>query len=619
MFRQSPFRQSPHSFAARLLLPVTLFLVQAPLTPWVARADEPAAADAPSPADAPATDAIPTNPPADLARLFPPSTVAYVELRRADDLLRHALDPAAMELLGRFGPIKQAKDSGQLAQLQLVAGLLENRMEMKWPEIIRQLTDKGARLAIDPAGGPLIAFQAHSPEFLAKLDKEVGDLIGTFAQIGGQPSPVKHEEYKGVKTTALSATEVHAIVGDLLLVANQPATLHAAIDRWQDPANKTLAEAADYQQARAAVAADDPTAWAVARLDAVRSLPQMQQLLESGRGNPVIEFAVGGVIDALKSAPYSAASLRVDGQSGSLRLHVPRDAAQLASSRAWFFAPTGGQAAAPLKANGQIGTLTTYRDLGALWAAREELFNEQIVAGLAQADSGLGLFFTGRDFGPEVLGQLGPRIQLVVAEQQFADGVPQPGIRLPAEALVFELKDPAEMSLPLLIAYQKTVGLLNIVGGQQGQPAMLLTSEEHHGIHISTATFVADKHTPLTDAPLQYNFSPSCATVGNRWVLGSTAAIVRDLVDRLRASDALPPTADNTLLNVDLRGVVAALNANRDWFISRDMLTNGRAREEAAAQIDAIYQLLGALNVGTLRLTDAPTALDLTLTVGHSQ
>jgi hypothetical protein len=87
------------------------------------------------------------------ARLFPESTVAYAELRRADDLLYHALDPAAIELFSRFDAVQQMKASGQLAQAQLLAGLLENRMQLKWPDIVRELTERGAHLGLDPAGG----------------------------------------------------------------------------------------------------------------------------------------------------------------------------------------------------------------------------------------------------------------------------------------------------------------------------------------------------------------------------------------------------------------------------------------------------------------------------------
>jgi hypothetical protein len=418
---------------------------------------------------------------------------------------------------------------------------------------------------------------------------------------------------------SIAPTEAHAIVGDLLIVSNKMETVHAAIDRWKDPAARSLADAADYQQARAAVDAEDQTAWALARLDAVRTLPPAQQFLEAGRGNPVIEFAIGGIIETLKTAPFAAAGVHVDRLGGAMKVHVPRDAAQLAASRAWYFAPSGGQAGPPLAARGRIGALSTYRDLGAMWNAREELFNEQVVAGLAQADSGLGLFFTGRDFGPEVLGQVNPRLNVVVAEQRFADGAPQPAIKLPAFAVVFELKDPADLSIPLLIAYQKTVGLANIVGGQQGQPQLLLATEDVNGVRISTATYIVEKETPLKDAPIHFNFSPSCATVGDRFVLGSTTTLVRDLVERLQQPASAAETPLNTDFQVDLRMLTDALDANREWFISNNMLTNGRTREQAVTQIDALYQLLRALNQGSLRLADTPTALELTVSLGDSR
>ena len=55
---------------------------------------------------------------------------------------------------------------------------------------------------------------------------------------------------------------------------------------------------------------------------------------------------------------------------------------------------------------------------------------------MAEAESGLATFFGGRNFRDEILGNLQPGLQLVVARQQFPQAGVTPAIKLPAAAVV---------------------------------------------------------------------------------------------------------------------------------------------------------------------------------------
>ena len=205
----------------------------------------------------------------------------------------------------------------------------------------------------------------------------------------------------------------------------------------------------------------------------------------------------------------------------------------------------------------------------------------------------------------------------VAAQQEFPTGQPVPTNRLPAFAAVWDLPHPDEMSQDMLSVYQKIVGLANLGGGQQGFAPLILSTEDHRGVQISKAGYKPKKDMPLSDAPIQYNFSPSCAQIGQRFVLGSTAGIVRDLVDLFQDAKAGAPGEANTLVEIDAQATAAALELNREFFVSQQMLSQGKTHDEAAAQIGLLYDLLRKAIAGRIKLIDTSNALDLEVNIGQ--
>src|SRR5262249_42615254 len=153
----------------------------------------------------------------------------------------------------------------------------------------------------------------------------------------------------------------------------------------------SLAEDAEFQQAQKSLPADR-AGWGFARLGMARLIPGVSKALDGPSDNPVVELLGAGVAEALKTAPYAAFSLHGDSRELRLRAQLPFDQTKTAEKRKWYFAPQPEKAAyAPLKPKGTIQSISIYRDLSGLWLQREKLFNDEVIAGLAQADSGLGL------------------------------------------------------------------------------------------------------------------------------------------------------------------------------------------------------------------------------------
>ncbi|HUY92857.1 MAG TPA: hypothetical protein VMV10_29270 [Pirellulales bacterium] len=553
---------------------------------------------------------------AEPARLMPESAAVYAEITQPEAILDALLAPATSDLLAGLDPYKKYLESKKYGQLQAVIGILQVRLGVNWQAALRDLVGGGLYLSADPAtNSVLLVGRSRKPELLAKLNETMVELIEADAKNNSRPSPVKSKEYKGVTGWQFSPESVHAIVDDLLIVSNKADGLKAAIERHQDALAKSLADVQAFQQA---IAQKKPEAvgWAWASLDAVRKAPNVEKALGGRSNNPLIELLAGGVLDAMRQAPFATASLYLEGNALRVRAELPRDASQTASTRSWYFAPDAKQAApAALQPPGRIATLSFFRDLAGLWLSREELFDDKVVARFTQADTQLGLFFSGRDFGPEVLGELEPGWQFVVARQEYAADQPIPALKLPAFALVLRMKHPDEFATQLLVAYQKVVGLTNIVGGQQGQPQLLLTTEDYRDAKISKAVYIVEKDIAQGQAKVNYNFSPACARAGDYFVYGSTAGIVRQLIDSLAKADAAPPTADNVSLNVSGGPLEAIFQDNRELLISQNMLSEGRTRAEAEAAIDALLKLAKQVDQAGIRLAVEPDSLALEATI----
>jgi hypothetical protein len=207
-------------------------------------------------------------------------------------------------------------------------------------------------------------------------------------------------------------------------------------------------------------------------------------------------------------------------------------------------------------------------------------------------------------------------MQFVAARQQFAVGEPLPAVKLPAFALVLEMKDPRDFAKHLLLGYQKVVGLYNIAGGMNGQPQMLLDSEEHQGVKIWRGKFLIEPNTDKQKGPIQFNFSPSCATVGNRFIFSSTVALARDLIDELKRTSSTQLTSDSVAIVTDLAEVSGILGENKELLVSQTMLREGGTREQAASQFALLLEVLRATRSTSLRLASSSDQVWLELGVG---
>lgn len=551
----------------------------------------------------------------DPLRLLPDSTLAVVTIDSPRTVLDGLLAPEYYEPLVALKAVDKALHAPALTRLKQLVGLLEARLDTSWQDALRTITGGGITLAFDAKRqAAILIVRSEDSALLKKLNDTLSDLIEVHARSQGNRSPSDAKEYRGVRTWSFGPGEQHAIVGDMLVISNQGEALRAVLDLHADRSAAGLAGKAAFTQARRQAGTGN-LAWAMVDIEALRQLPKVAAALAKKSDNPGQEMLFGGVADALRTARYATASLRLDGKKLRLQAELPRNSSEIASNRRWWFASSGSDGdAAVLEPKNALANLTIDHDFAGMWAAREELFSERVNAGLTQADTGLGLFFSGRDFGPEVLAKLAPRWQFVAVRREFPASQPIPAIKLPAMALVIETKDDA-FADELFLAFQNAVGIINLQGIQTGRPQLLLDGKEYHGAKIRLAHYLPPRETPKDNARLEYNFNPTAARIGSRFVIGTTYELACELVDLLQKPVAARSSDQNTSLEIDGGQLRAAFEDNRDLLVSRAMLSSGDDKKAAQKQVDSLLDLGRLIHSASVQLLAQPQRLVLDVSI----
>jgi hypothetical protein len=342
------------------------------------------------------------------------------------------------------------------------------------------------------------------------------------------------------------------------------------------------------------------------------------------------ELMLGGVLAILRQTPVATAALSMGQRDVTLKLTTPFDKAWGGEPREFFFGPMGqeeqgvakpGIAAPLIEVPGTLASLSSYRDVAALWLRAGDLFDEQVNDQMAAADATLTTLFSGHDFGTEILGGLAPQVRLVSAKHEPAEGGPVPEIKLPSFALVSQLRDPQTMRGEYKRIFQSLVGFLNITGAMNGQPQLDLDSEKVGDETFYTANYLLDADRPEGEkVPIQFNFRPTLGFVGDRMILASTTKLAKEIAAQVASDAAVPaPQGDqgkqavvesseaklvtsdderldaNTVLQVRADVVKEMLELNRGFLVAQNMLEKGHGKEAAEREIGILMSIVDEL------------------------
>ena len=490
-------------------------------------------------------------------QLLPKTTLLYAEIPNPPEVLATIFDHP---LRGKIEGLEAYKAATQTpGYLAFVGGrsFIELQLDMKWREALDTLTAQGIYVGVDAATeGLAVLIHGKDAESMEVFRTKLLEI----SRMGKNPDQLKEGDYRGVKAYEVNKAKF-AVVEDWLLITNKTETGKAVLDQLLDGEGDCLADNETFQTAMETRGNKD-AAWGYADLKSLRDGGVARKLFAGKTENPAAELLIGGIMCSLQQTPFATAKLRVADSGIGLELAIPHQADWVTEEREYFFGPDGAGVAPPLpKIERDLFALSTYRNVAEMWLRAGDLFNEKINDGFAEADANLTTFFSGKDFGEDILGALTPHIGFVASSQDFTDLLPVPAIKLPQFALVLEMKEPKTMRREMRRTFQSLIGFLNVVGAMEGRPQLELDMDKlDNGAELVTSTYVPEvDEEDSTRADILFNFSPSIGFVEERFVVASTDRLARELVI------AKAPVRNAELFNTsaDLQGRRAGRSAGR--------------------------------------------------------
>jgi hypothetical protein len=547
------------------------------------------------------------------ARWIPAGAVISLELSQPKALLDLVAGKEATAAITASPIYRRAAAKPKFNELLNLIKFLETTLDTDWRTGLAKLTGGGLTLAVCPGDTVLLIIDAEDETMLNRIHEVFLGIARSEAEKKGQADRVASTQYKDVTAWTFDGKEAHAIIGSRLVIANRPEGLKTVLElRDKAPRapggdeSETLTSNAAYRAAKQAVG-PDAVAAAFVDLRPLLQLPNIAQLLEKQRGNPLAALAFAGIVEALRDSSRLALGLHMVRQA-----HHPEQSRRIEHTTLVLRALVDGRPAGPtnpaafalpqkkddgalpnLSVPRRIAALSVYRDLYQFYAAKDDLFPER-TSGLIFFENMMGIFFSGRDLTNEVLASMKPEIRLVVAEQEYDPAIGTPQVKLPAFAAILRLRNPQQFDIVMEEAWQKAVGLINFTRGQQAMPGLIIDRPIQGETKFTVAYFSSAEAEDKTRLDPRFNLRPAIAMPGEYLILSSTDGLARDLIDALGREIERPPkplAETHSLVEIDAEQLASILKANRQTLVQGDMVKKGRTREESEAGIDMLIGL----------------------------
>lgn len=504
--------------------------------------------------------------------------------------------------------------------LQLRGGITiaEFALGMKLDRLAESLTTGGAYLAIDKEtkGVALLLCTEGDAWLTDYLEKGLG-FLRKDAKSKGNPDPVKeamYREYRGYKIQ----NAVFAQAGEWLILSNEGETLKAILDRKLDR-GPSLSDVDWYRRAERELVQKDLSGELKGSEVGVEEggtlsspargtlLVDWKSLRELAKGNDLFrgqakdfgaELLLGGWLSVFSNADVGLGTFGFGDKGIEMQFWAPTESSWFGDARLHYVGPEArGRAPKEFEQGvfASMASLGTYRDLSQLWLRAGDLFDQNVNDQLAQADATLTTLFSGRDFGEDILGAIEPEIRIVVSEPQTSsEGDLQPALRLPGFALVGRLKGDGKLQRELKRTFQSFVGFLNVAGAQEGQPQLELESESGPNGSLYWARYVMDEDKDYSAGlPIQFNFEPTIAFVGDLVVLSSQRELAKKLTEQFSTPSADATNSEHqTWMSLDVAALQRVLELNSNSLIAQSMLENGKTRVEAKRELERLSTVM---------------------------
>lgn len=526
--------------------------------------------------------------------LLSPNAALVLELRQPQALFQHAFLNRITSVLNDSRAFRAALGSPDLDLARDAITHFETEFGLSLPQIIEACTGDGIVASITAESPPEIGIvvTGRDAERVKRLPDVVLSLVRKIVAGRGVnlPDPVSRTYQQ--HTYYQLGDGCYAVVGTRWLVASRPSVLEGMLDRLdgrQPTTNSgisTLLTGPTATGTAVRIAAD---------LKKLQLVPGMAPLFKWPPPDVGQLIVAGGWFDLVQRSDHLITEIDLSGDA--IQAHVRFTAAPTAITPGvvGFFASEPATAAAPLLEPGQlIYSASWYRDYWKMWEQRESVpLKEQVQnleKQLASAETG-NLGYSAFD----ILRLLGPHLRFVVTRPTTNPYRVEVADRLPAFAIVFDIRNEAEFREKVLPPIQRILGIVALTNKMIAQNSKYKTAE------VSTMKFAEDAASIQSSDRVRYNFEPAYALTRGHLTIGSTGGIVRNLIDELDrlesvASTQSPtgpgPTERQIVRFAELAGVVT------DVFglsVRNAVLNDGLTIAEAGQELAILQKLVSAL------------------------
>lgn len=530
----------------------------------------------------------------DPLRIIPTDAEVVLKIEQPRKLLEAVLDKQLLNDLLKIEAVRDALDNTQYRRFDQLRTHFEKKLGHGYVDLIDKLGGGGVVVAARFSERPAVLAIVESTD--AKLLRDAVELaLDTLEQelarqeVRERPVRKKHGD---IETIHFSKQLHLAAVGTTLLLANEPAGLHAAIDRALGKGKQTepIAGIAEAKKSWPM----SPLAWGWLSLEAVRKAPNVKTALEALEADPKNTILLGGLVDLFKKSSFLAVGLSGDTKGLELSARLPKGRDSL-SDASTFLLPENGRGSLPLLEPANVLLSTSYfLDLGKFWDNRAKILNKEQLKVFEEVDAKSGLFLGGTKMST-LFHQGGPYQRIVIAQQPTACYKIEPKIKIPSFALVVQMRDPA---------FARSMETVLRAGGllASTQFQLKMNEQKHAGTNVISYRFDESKKLGGDNAGLRFNFSPAFAKAGDQFILCSTEELCRELIDTCAKEKAPQYSPSTYVLQAYATGGAAVLRALEEQILSQAILAQGLSPDAAKEQLNAILAIVERL--GSLRLEE---------------
>lgn len=529
----------------------------------------------------------------DPLRFVPAGVDLVVKLENPRQLYEAVVEHEVFQELLKFDAAQAVLDTTNFRRFLQLLGFFEKQLGFDRLDLLDRLTGGGVVVAArfsDKKARVLFVVQARDEKLLTRFVHLTRKVIDSELARQGSKDKVQVKAHRQVETLHFGPQLHVAQVGSALILASAEGALHRAIETSAGGPAGSLVEASLVGDAHKLLP-DGLLLWGALNLEQVREIPDVKNALNSLGLDPITLFAVGGLVDVVKRAPFVCFGLARDGKNFHTRVAMPRGRDGM-SPVAAIFLPPDERGSLPMLKPPRAQTCTSYYiDLARFWQERHKILTREQAEGLDKFEKETSKYLGKMSLG-SVLQQTGKYHRIVTAQQgksPYKKGPPQLG---GAAALVLDMRDPA---------FAKSMGVL-LRGAALAvtlKYGLKMVEEDHNGHTLVSYYFPENRKFDGDPDGFRFNFSPCFAHVGNQFVVSSTSELGRDLIDCLVKETAEGSSPASARTEAYAAGLADNLRSAEDFLVTQAILGQALPPGEARKQIERLIQLVSGL--GTLQ------------------